>query len=253
MTCFKREQDKQTVERDTASRGFFTLIELLVVIAIIAILASMLLPALSQAREKARSISCMANIRQQGTAVMLYLDDNDNTWGTAMLPGSDGTTTYWYTIVAQYLGQCNDFTQSSLQTQVLDAKNLGVLRCPSDGTTTAAGNPYPNYTFNSRASNVPQGLDHRKFSTIKNPSAIMMSMDGINNTYCANLNYVYRTHPVFTLGGDYYNGKDMSRYARHNGVNVVYVDGHAARVNRNFLYQVTSDSYHIFWDLEQTH
>src|ERR1700756_1708830 len=61
-------------------RRGFTLIELLVVIAIIAILAAILFPVFSQAREKARSISCLSNARQLATATITYVQDYDETF-----------------------------------------------------------------------------------------------------------------------------------------------------------------------------
>lgn len=73
----------RTHPRHTLNEGknsAFTLIELLVVIAIIAILAAILFPVFAQAREKARSISCLSNLKQVGTAVNMYVQDYDETF-----------------------------------------------------------------------------------------------------------------------------------------------------------------------------
>ena len=75
-------------------RGAFTLIELLVVIAIIAILAAMLLPAVSRAKESARKISCLNQMRQLGLSLMMYVDDAHGNY-----PPRNTTTSRWPTLL----------------------------------------------------------------------------------------------------------------------------------------------------------
>src|SRR2546421_3197347 len=86
-----------TRRASTRTRTGFTLIELLVVIAIIAILAAILFPVFAQAREKARTTSCLSNTKQIGLSIMMYAQDYDETYVNQNWPGGcdQAETGYW--------------------------------------------------------------------------------------------------------------------------------------------------------------
>src|SRR5690349_15498297 len=85
----------------------FTLIELLVVIAIIAILAAILFPVFAQARAKARQAACLSNMKQIGTAVMMYVQDYDETYPPSQVsvpaPAPANSVISWPTLIYPYV------------------------------------------------------------------------------------------------------------------------------------------------------
>src|SRR5438132_14163411 len=81
----------------------FTLIELLVVIAIIAILAAILFPVFAQARAKARQATCASNMRELGTAFMMYVQDYDERYPPTDYDDASGTRWTWFQLVDPYI------------------------------------------------------------------------------------------------------------------------------------------------------
>ena len=218
---------KHTVTRQTA----FTFIELLVVIAIIAILAGMLLPALSRAKAKAHGVSCISNIRQLALASTLYADDNDDQFVNNH--GIDETRerrANWVNHVLDW-GPDPDNTNVVLVTEAklgtYVGKNPRVFKCPSDKSRAENGPRIRSISMNSLVGNPGTLLDRfnprfrqfTKASAVPNPSNIFVFMDEhpdtINDGFFMNRLDEYEWG---NLPGSYHGG----------GANLSYADGHAA-------------------------
>jgi prepilin-type N-terminal cleavage/methylation domain-containing protein/prepilin-type processing-associated H-X9-DG protein len=127
------------------SKGF-TLIELLVVIAIIAILAAILFPVFAQAREKARAITCISNLKQIGTGCLMYVQDWDETYPLGYTWDSNNGVwggTMWTISLGTYIQKYGDVGSNMINGQSFGIASVYV--CP-DGlfTKDSNGNPISN-------------------------------------------------------------------------------------------------------------